>query len=159
MLCQISTSHCLISSRSCWLAYHAVQNYSIPVHLEINDKLQLRVVRGSHIHTTVLRLCGFCPGQPGWAGTRRNIHPLTPIVVIKYPHLLPPSTSIRGILSIQSTHFTVFFHNLQVFFGLPLGLAPSTLYSIHFFSRNLRISCCYSWTVLGAWWLSTLSSW
>ena len=29
-----------------------------------------------HTHTTVLRLCGICPGQPGWAGTRRNIHPL-----------------------------------------------------------------------------------
>jgi len=26
--------------------------------------------------TTVLRLCGICPGKPGWAGTRRNIHPL-----------------------------------------------------------------------------------
>jgi len=26
-------------------------------------------------HTTVLRLCGICPGQPGWAGTWRNIHP------------------------------------------------------------------------------------
>ena len=34
------------------------------------------------IHTTVLRLCGICPGQPGWASTRRNIHPLTLIVVI-----------------------------------------------------------------------------
>ena len=32
--------------------------------------------QGSHTHTTVLRLCGICPGQPGWAGTRRNIHPL-----------------------------------------------------------------------------------
>jgi len=30
----------------------------------------------THTHTTVLRLCGNCPGQPGWAGTRRNIHPL-----------------------------------------------------------------------------------
>ena len=27
-------------------------------------------------NTTVLRLCGICPGKPGWAGTRRNIHPL-----------------------------------------------------------------------------------
>jgi len=26
-------------------------------------------------HTTVLQLFGFCQGQPGWAGTRRNIHP------------------------------------------------------------------------------------
>jgi len=28
-----------------------------------------------HTHTTVLQLFGFCQGQPGWAGTRRNIHP------------------------------------------------------------------------------------
>ena len=34
-----------------------------------------------HTQTTILRLCGFCPGQPRWAGTRINIHPLTPIVV------------------------------------------------------------------------------
>ena len=39
----------------------------------------------THTHTHVLRLCGFCLGQPGWAGTRRNIHPLTPIVVINCP--------------------------------------------------------------------------
>jgi len=31
---------------------------------------------GKITHTTVLRLCGICPGKPGWAGTRRNIHPL-----------------------------------------------------------------------------------
>ena len=28
------------------------------------------------------RLTAFDPGQPGWAGTRRNIHPLTPIRII-----------------------------------------------------------------------------
>ena len=41
--------------------------------------------RHTHTHTTVLRLYGFCPGQPGWAGTRRYINPLTPIVVINRP--------------------------------------------------------------------------
>ena len=36
--------------------------------------------------TTILQLSGFCPGQPGWhTHTRRNIHPLTPIVVINHP--------------------------------------------------------------------------
>jgi len=34
----------------------------------------------THTHTTVLWLYGFCLGQPGWAGTTRNIHPLTLIV-------------------------------------------------------------------------------
>jgi len=31
----------------------------------------------ANTHTTILRLCGFCLGQPGWAGTRRNTHPPT----------------------------------------------------------------------------------
>jgi len=24
----------------------------------------------THTHKTILRLCGFCPGKPAWAGTR-----------------------------------------------------------------------------------------
>ena len=67
----------------------------------------------THTHTTVLWLCGFCPGQPGWAGTRRHIHPLTLIVVINHPYQLSPSTTTHGIFPIQSTYFTVFFHNLS----------------------------------------------
>jgi len=47
----------------------------------------------THTHTTVLRLYGLCLGQPGWASTRRNIHPLTPIVVINCP-LYASSNSI-----------------------------------------------------------------
>jgi len=35
--------------------------------------------------TTILWLYGFCLGRPGWAGTRRNIYPLTPIMVINCP--------------------------------------------------------------------------
>jgi len=66
----------------------------------------------THTHTsaTILWLFGFCPGQPGWTSTRRNIHPLTLIVVINHPYLLPPSTTIHGILPIQSSLFTVFLH-------------------------------------------------
>jgi len=44
---------------------------------------------------------------------QKNIHPLTLIVVINYPYLLSPSTTIHGILRIQSTCSTVFFHNLS----------------------------------------------
>jgi len=39
----------------------------------------------THTHTTILRLSGFCLVQPRSASTRRNIHPLTPIVVINHP--------------------------------------------------------------------------
>jgi len=35
--------------------------------------------------TTVLWFSEFSPGQPGWANTRRNIHPLTLILVINHP--------------------------------------------------------------------------
>jgi len=63
--------------------------------------------------TTILRLSGFCLGQPRWAGARRNIHPLTPIVVINHPCLLPPSITIHGILPIKFTCLTVFLHNLS----------------------------------------------
>ena len=36
----------------------------------------------THTHN---RLTALCPGLPGWAGTRRNIHPLTPILIIGHP--------------------------------------------------------------------------
>ena len=32
------------------------------------------------------RVTALCPGLPGWAGTRRNIHPLTPIIK-KWKHI------------------------------------------------------------------------
>ena len=35
-----------------------------------------------HAHN---RLTAFCPGLPGQTGTRRNIHPLTPILIIGHP--------------------------------------------------------------------------
>jgi len=47
------------------------------------------------------------------------------------PYLLPPSFMMHGILLVQFMCLTVFFHNLQVFFSLPLDLAASTSYSIH----------------------------
>jgi len=36
----------------------------------------------AHTHN---RLTAFGPGLPGWASTRRNTHPLTPILVIGHP--------------------------------------------------------------------------
>ena len=102
---------------------------------------------GTHTHTTVLWLFGFCPGQPGWAVTRRNIHPLTLIVVINHPYLLSPSTTTHGILCFQSTCSTVFFHNLSPSFLWSTSWpGTSTLYSIHFFTQSLssfRNTCPY----------------
>jgi len=50
-----------------------------------NLKYNVHTHMHTHPYTAVLRLFGFCPGQPGWAGTRRNIHPLTLIMVINHP--------------------------------------------------------------------------
>ena len=75
------------------------------------------------------------PGEPLPAEeTFTHLH-LSWSSVIRY--LLPPSIMIRGILSVHFMCLTVFFLNLQVFFGLPLILAPSTSYSIHFFTQLL----------------------
>jgi len=120
---------------------------TVILNFQISDSflgnLSVKEFWNTHTHTTILRLCRFCPGQPGWAGTWRKIHPLTLIVVINHPYLLSPSTTNHDILCIQSTCLTVFF---QVFFGLPLGLAPSISYSIHFFTQSLssfRNTCPY----------------
>jgi len=90
-----------------------------------------------HTHTTVLWLYRFCLGQPGWAGT---IHPLTLIVVINHPYLLPPFPTIHDIHPVQSTHLTVFFHNLSTFsLVYLLAWLPllHTLYNIHMTSHKI----------------------
>jgi len=101
----------------------------------------------THTHTAVSRLYRFCPRQPGWAGTRRNIHPLTPIVVINHPLsassiYYDPWHPLCSIHTPDSLFSTI---PLQVFFGLPLGLAPSTSYSKHFFTQSLSSfrNTCY----------------
>jgi len=88
-----------------------------------------------------------CPALPGWAATRRNIHPLT------YPDHHPTFISFFHLLrSIASSLFNLrawqYFctTSLQVLFGLPLGLEPSASYSIHFFTQSVssfRNTCPY----------------
>jgi len=57
----------------------------------------------------------------------RNIHPLTQSSLICFPHLL--RSMDHGILTVQFMCLRVFpTISLQVFFVLPLGLAPSTSY-------------------------------
>jgi len=65
----------------------------------------------THTHTTVLQLCGFCLGQPGWAGTRRNIHPLTCIVVINHPNTSTRTTGQKTEMWVynNNTHCTASF--------------------------------------------------
>jgi len=61
-------------------------NHSLPYNLLISHLItSLRNKKHIETHTAILRLSGFCPRQPGWTSTIRNIHPLTPIVVINHP--------------------------------------------------------------------------
>jgi len=60
--------------------------------------------------TTILWLSGLRRGQSKWAGIRRNIHPLTPIVVINHPL----SASSIFLQSMASSLFNL--RALQFFF-------------------------------------------
>ena len=53
-----------------------------------------------HTHN---RFMALCPGLPGWAGTRRNIHPFKPLLLISHPYQLHPSTTNYSIIPAQST--------------------------------------------------------
>jgi len=45
----------------------------------------IQIVSSTRTHTQPFYGSGFCLGQAGWATIRRNIHPLTPIMVINHP--------------------------------------------------------------------------
>jgi len=66
----------------------------------------------THAHTTVLRLYGFCTGQPGEPvpeETFTHLHPSWSSIV---PYLLHPSTMIYGILLVQTTRLTNYSNKL-----------------------------------------------
>ena len=94
------------------------------------------------------RFTALCPGLPGWAGTRRNIHPLT------YPDHHPTFISFFHLLrSVASSLFSLHTWqsfcttSLQVLFGLPLGLDPSTSHSIHFFTSQCLLFAAHAHTI------------
>jgi len=65
------------------------------------------------------------------------------IITICFLHLLRSMAS--SVFNPRALHYFSTI-SLQVFFGLPLGLAPSTSYSIHFFTQSLscfRNTCPY----------------
>jgi len=96
----------------------------------------------THTHTTVLQLSGL-------SGTTR---------VRRYQKKHSPTHTYRGhqsslicfqrlLWSMASSLFNLHaWHSfcaisVLVFFGLPLGLAPSTSYSIHFFTQSVSSFC------------------
>jgi len=53
-------------------------------HGAAKDRYSTKCLRLEHTYTHN-RLTAFGPGQPGYAGNRRNTHPLTPILIIGHP--------------------------------------------------------------------------
>jgi len=79
-----------------------------------------------------------------WVSQYQKKHSLTHaypdyhLSFISFLHLLRSiASSLFNLRAWQSLSTT----SLQVLFGLPLGLAPSTSYSIHFFTQSLSSVC------------------
>ena len=123
------------------------------------------------------RLTASFPGQPGYAGTNcilqqqqqqpfngrlsrttrlgryqkkhspAHTHPGQCTSFITFLHLQrSTASSLFSLCAWQSTQTTSF----QVLFGLPLGLEPSTSYSMHFFtqsSSSFRSTCPYQYSL------------
>ena len=62
-------------------------------------------------HNNNNRFTALCPGLPGWAGTRRNTHPPTILIIIQSLYQLLLSTTIHSILHVQITCLVIFLYN------------------------------------------------
>jgi len=89
----------------------------------------------THTHTHFMALWNWS-GQPGWAGTKRNIHHshLSWSSIILY--LLFPSIAIHGILPVQFMCLTVFSHNLCPSFLWSTSWSENLHFIFHIFSPN-----------------------
>jgi len=57
-------------------------------------------IHQQHIHAHNC-LTAFCSGLPGWASTRRNIHPLTPILIIRHPSTKKSNKGLKWLFQQQ----------------------------------------------------------
>ena len=94
-------------------------------------------VWNTHTHTHN-RLTPFCPGTTRVSRYQKkhsstHTHPDNRTSFIIFLHLQPSMASnLFSLRAWQSSQTT----SLQVLFGLPLGLGPSTSYSMHFFTQS-----------------------
>jgi len=100
-------------------------------------------VKKSWISTTVTtHLTGLYPRRPGWTSTRRNILSLISYLCGYYTwswiYFLHFLQSIASLLHICRVRQSFSLTSFQVFFGLPLGLTPSTSKSMHFSPKYSR---------------------
>ena len=100
----------------------------------------------THTHTTVFN--GFLSGTTRVGRYQKkpsptHTHPDHRTSFINFLHLQrSTASSLFSLRALQSSRTT----SLQVLFGLPLGLGPSTSYSVHFFaqsSSSFRSTCPY----------------
>jgi len=105
------------------------------------EGLDLLIAVNTHIHTIVLWFSGFYL-DPGKVVAKKDsptdTYPDHHSSLICFLHLLwSMASSLFNLCAWQSFRTT----SVQVLFGLPLGLAASTLYSIHFFMQSLSSFC------------------
>ena len=99
--------------------------------------------RPMHIHTQPFN--GLWSGSTSPVGQYQKKHSPThtyPDHRISFIHLLQSTTS--SLFSLHGWH-SFWVTSLQVLFGLPLGLGPSTSYTMHFFTQlsSFRSTCPY----------------
>jgi len=75
------------------------------------------------------RFTSLCPGLPGWAGTSRNIHPPTILIIIQY-------LSASSIYH-DPQHPPCSYYVLDNLFAQPLSMSFFSSYSIHFFTQSV----------------------
>jgi len=75
---------------------------------DVNEQRHSELFPEDYITTNNQQFTAICPGLPGWAGTRRNIHPPTSILIINHPLSASSSTTIHSILPVQFMCLTVF---------------------------------------------------
>ena len=115
----------------------------------LRSQTHLVHVTHTHMHThthTHNDFMALCPGLRGWAGSRRNTHP--PTILISFFHLPRSIACSLFKLHAWQSYCTT---SLHVLFGLPLGLEPSTSYSIHIFTQSVssyRNRCPYQMSQL-----------
>jgi len=77
-------SKVITSMRCCVLARMLHLGYDYHIHPSL--WLSATLLDCDHTHTQLFYgYLDFFPGQPGWVGTWRNIHPPTPVLIINHP--------------------------------------------------------------------------
>jgi len=116
-----------------WVGWTNSCRWSFTVlHTHTHAHAHAHVRTHAHAHThTHNRLTALCPGLPGWAGTRRNIHPLTSILYHQTSYQLPPSFYTDTVKCPWSNFYFYLWHWNIDYFTLLRSTATS-LFNFNF---------------------------